>query len=154
MKTLALSALLLSTACAARRPTDTQSSGEPCAAALDPVTQAPHVKAAQDAIRSYLRCQVAQDRPQPELEQQVSQALRRNPYPAATREDLHAWFFDTSLLKAMPARPAELAQAIDRLEDQALARTAMGDPDLARAARARADRMRQLVRVLDELGGG
>lgn len=145
--------LLAGPGCAHRRDPTASLPIEPCALALDQVSQAPHAKAAREGIRGYLRCEISQDRTLPDLEDRVAQALRKNPYPATGREDLRAWFFDTSLLKAMPGRPADMHPTIERLEDQALARLAMGDADMARAARARADRLRQLVKVLEEVAG-
>ncbi len=152
LTTTIIAATLLLSACK-HQPAVALPAPEPCDQALEDIATAPHAKAAQESIRSYLRCEIAQDKIDPALEASVSRQLRRNPYPATGREDLHAWFFDTALIKSLPARPAEMKPAIQRLEDQALARLAMGDDDMARAARARADRLRQLLEVLEDVAG-
>lgn len=153
MKTTALFLTALMAAACTHKGSTTAIQPEPCASALTEISQAPHAKAAQETIRGYLRCEISQDRALPDLQDRVARELRRNPYPATNRQDLASWFFDTDLIKALPKRPGDMKPAIERLEDQALARLAMGDPDMARAARARADRLRQLVAVLEDVTG-
>lgn len=124
----------------------------PCEVELQEIRYATHTQAAKEAVRGYLGCQIgSSERPPTNLERLVENQLGLNPYPAASRDDVHAHFFDTALLKRIPEDTGELAEAVRLLEDQALARRAMGDEQVADAAHARARKLRALGTVLDDI---
>jgi len=75
----------------------------------------------------------------------------RSRSPATRRADIQGHFFNTNLVKEIPASTTAMSIAVELLEDQALARTAMGEVDLADAARERAARLRALARVIEEI---
>ena len=125
---------------------------EPCQAQLDAIQDATHDLAARKTVRTYLTCLVDADARVADVPGHVATMLKRNPYPATRRADIHGHFFNTDLMKTMPGSETEMSPAIEILEDQALARTAMGDLDMAQAARTRANRLETLVRVLEEVG--
>ncbi len=125
----------------------------PCAAPRAAIRDATYTDAALEAVRDALTCFHGMARPPADIEAVIEGELRRNPYPAATRTDVHGWFFDTELLGELPGDPSALSQAAQILEDQGLARSAMGQADVARAARDRAERIRDLARVIERLDG-
>lgn len=124
---------------------------EPCQAELDAVQDATWDDAARKAVRGYLTCVVDAEARVKDVPGHVEMALKRNPYPATRRADIHGHFFDRELMKELPGSPAALPLAVELLEDQALALTAMGELDLAQAARGRAARLTTLARVLEDV---
>jgi len=124
----------------------------PCTAELDAIGAATHAEEGKDDVRSYLECVRDEGAADPNLPAMVQAELDANPYPAVWREgDIGAWFFDLATVKKAPESSAQLETAIARLDDQALARAAMGDIDVARAATARADKLRTLRKVIEAI---
>lgn len=124
---------------------------EPCAEPLREIREATYADAARDRVRDYLRCLVSADAVPDQVPVRVEHALERNPYDATHRQDVAGHFFDLEQLEELPAAPRALPVAVELLRDQALARSAMGEHDVAEAARARAARLERLDEVLRDV---
>lgn len=126
----------------------------PCEAEQARIQAATYPDAALAAVRGYLGCVTKLPSVPPGVPDTVRMELASNPYPDATgRVDVWAWFFDTEALKPIPNSPAAMRTTVLRLRDEALARRAMGQDDIAQAAEARAQRFQQLLDLLEELDG-
>jgi hypothetical protein len=125
----------------------------PCTAERAVIASATYADATTRAVRGYLGCIAKLDAAPVDLPEIVRGELERNPYPASHRVDVWAWFFDLEQIKELPKTVPELENAIRRLQDQALAREAMGEDDLAAAARTRATRLESLKVALASLEG-
>lgn len=142
------------TAALSAAPAAAARSASQCDDARTGIRQATYSEAVKAAVRDYLTCVVSFEPAPPDLPQRVRAELDRNPYPAATsREDVHGWFFDLDKARPVPGTTLEMQQSIRVLEDQALARTAMGQIDVAQAAQGRAAKLRRLGKVLEHLEG-
>jgi len=129
---------------------------EPCISALYQIEVATHGEQAEGATRAYLRCLVdSGNLPPVDLQMRVADQLSRNPYPAVARDRdaVLARFFDRQQVKAMPGNLREMTTYVGTLEDQALSARAQGDEKLASAAETRADRVRSLMQVLEQVQG-
>lgn len=128
----------------------------PCDRHLEDVQHATFGDQAEVAVRLYLDCLISQDvRPPIDLEDRVSDRLRRNPYPATSRDrdDVLAHFFDKDGMKALPGSVPGMHAYVQLLEDQALAARAAGDEKLALAAETRATKVKKLLPVLEDIEG-
>jgi len=129
---------------------------EPCVGALYQIEVATHGEQAEGATRAYLRCLVDSGTlPPVDLQMRVDDQLSRNPYPAVSRDRaaVLSRFFDRQQVKAMPGNLREMTAYVGTLEDQALSARAQGDEKLAEAAETRANRVRSLMQVLEQVQG-
>lgn len=123
---------------------------DPCASELQALSVATWSGAAEEHVRTYLGCVQRAGIPPADLPGRVRAALDANPYPRALPNEVYQHFFDLELLKVVPGSAEELAAVVSLLEDQALARSAMGELDVADAALARARRLERLQAVLSQ----
>jgi hypothetical protein len=129
--------------------------GPLCGAPLEKIAQTTYPEATREAVRAYLDCVVRSGSTPLGVPDLVRGQLERNPYPAATaREPVLDWFFDTRALAPVPESLPAMRRAIDQLRDQALARRAMGELDLAEAADARREKLQRLLPILEQIAEG
>jgi hypothetical protein len=128
----------------------------PCDGPLERVSQATYGGQAEVELRKWLHCLAESQSPPPvDLRGAVSEQLERNPFPAIARDRqaILDRFFEKDQLKDLPANLREMDTYVMVLEDQALVARAQGDVDFADAARARAQRVRTLLEILEEIEG-
>ena len=106
------------------------------------------------AVEGYLSCVATwSDAPPLDLEARVTSALAVNPYPQTRRQAarIRARFFDPELMQSLPQTRRGLERYLELLDAQILRLNAEKKPAIAKAAKARAQRLRKLVKVLDTL---
>ena len=153
----ALLAFLVMPACVRPASAPVQAFGgpvDPCTWELGEIEHATFGEQAEVAVRVYLHCLIDQGaRPPVDLEARVDAELQRNPYPATRRARTAVLdhFFDHDVLKQMPRSIPDMHDYTVLLEDQALAARAIGDEELAGAAEARAEKIRTLQPILEDI---
>lgn len=123
----------------------------PCAAPLRELREATCAGDVRERVRTYLQCLAESEEDLHRLPARVDRALRRNPRAVPCRREVVDHFFDLRRLEVRPGAPASVPPTVALLRDQALARTAMGQPEVARDARIRAERLEGVVEELRQM---
>lgn len=124
-----------------------------CEDVAEDVIDAAHPEQVRERTRQWLSCVARSGKPPLDLDDQLSDLIRHNPYDAVEREVLEIirGFTDRSLLRELPETPRETEAYMQMLRDQALYARARGDQPFAEAASAREASIANLQSLIQQL---